>query len=492
MKKPLLEDEEKGTGCRRRWRPGKEWEEKYEKIAYSGPNDYDSKFPPLFFFPSRGKQFTFYSLCLLVIAFCTVCTDQLHDMGLTRIELLKYLSLPVVSVLFTFGHIWLALWMTFNPVNWFGIPGCQVPDTPWGLGWQGIVPSKSRIMGKKFINQITENLFSLQEALSRIDADELLEELRGHLYHELLEVTDDLGKSEAPDLWRLLPKVVKDELAIKLEEDLPLIFGDLLERIKADIDKYFDMEEYVVKAIVKDKPLFNHAFITQGYPELCFIRDCGGYMGLFLGLVQMVQQFMYPAGWLLPVFGVIGGLFTNWLALKITFSPINPIPLFGGRVILHGCFLRRQQEFAPGYAKTVSGLVMPSLRLIPAIVVNSQSEALCELLYERIGATIDKSSVVMHPVIRLTGNWAGYERSKEVAIERVLQGLPDVFLKVAPYIDKVLGIEVTMTERIRDLSSAKFEDLLHPIFKEDEWILILVGGLLGYMVGTLQWYVLGT
>ena len=44
---------------------------------------------------------------------------------------------------------------------------------------------------------------------------------------------------------------------------------------------------------------------------------------------------------------------------------------------------------------------------------------------------------------------------------------------------------------VPNLFHAEFEQLLHPAFQEDEWILILVGGVLGAMVGFGQSYVLG-
>merc|ERR1740123_1946392 len=65
-------------------------------------------------------------------------------------------------------------------------------------------------------------------------------------------------------------------------------------------------------------------------------------------------------------------------------------------------------------------------------------------------------------------------------------------MKAARAIDAAMDIERTMASRVRAMDVADFEDLLHPIFKEDEWLLILVGGILGYIVGMTQWFVLGT
>ena len=43
-----------------------------------------------------------------------------------------------------------------------------------------------------------------------------------------------------------------------------------------------------------------------------------------------------------------------------------------------------------------------------------------------------------------------------------------------------------MRERISSQPPAEFQELLRPIFKEDEWILIAIGGALGALAGWVQ------
>jgi hypothetical protein len=39
---------------------------------------------------------------------------------------------------------------------------------------------------------------------------------------------------------------------------------------------------------------------------------------------------------------------------------------------------------------------------------------------------------------------------------------------------------------MRQLDSEQFEAIMRPIFKDDEWLIILVGAVLGAVVGELQ------
>jgi len=487
MDTPLLRNAEAGNGlCSRRNDP------KMLKLAYPGPNVYDTEFPRLCFIPARCKVIGFLLCCVFTVLAATVWEKDFEKVGLPAPVLLKYLSLPVVSVLFTYGHIWLALWMTFYPTKFFGIKGCQIPEQPFGLGWQGIIPSKARKMATIWINKITTNLLPLEDIFSRVPPEKVLEEIKEPLAEEIKKVLHELADAEAPDAWKLMPDMVKEELVIKFTEALPVTVTKLMSRMLEDLDSVFDVEEFVVESVLHDLPILADAFLHSGYPEVCFIRDCGAKMGLFFGVVQMLQQFFYPAGWLLPVFGVVVGLFTNWLALFMTFSPVRPISLFGGRIVLQGCFLKRQDAFAGGYAKYFVDHFANTRRLLPGIVVGSRSDRLCGIIHEEMQAAFDESAQSVRPILKFAGYEPDYARLKRLGIEKMCDRLPELFMKAEACIDLHMDVEKTMTERVKAMDVADFEQLLHPIFQEDEWLLIIVGGILGYIVGMTQWVVLGT
>ena len=63
---------------------------------------------------------------------------------------------------------------------------------------------------------------------------------------------------------------------------------------------------------------------------------------------------------------------------------------------------------------------------------------------------------------------------------------PKQFEHIHSYISQSLDIEDTLSSRLKTLSPQDFEDLLHPVFKEDEIILIVVGGVLGAIAGLVQ------
>ena len=76
--------------------------------------------------------------------------------------------------------------------------------------------------------------------------------------------------------------------------------------------------------------------------------------------------------------------------------------------------------------------------------------------------------------------WAGLETHVS---GRVLQLLPTELPLVHGYVDHALQLEPTLKERLRRLTPQQFEQVLHPVFQEDELTLVIVGAVLGLIVG---------
>lgn len=82
--------------------------------------------------------------------------------------------------------------------------------------------------------------------------------------------------------------------------------------------------------------------------------------------------------------------------------------------------------------------------------------------------------VVPDAVVRAAGNGV-----RDLALEEMSHPAHE-------YIAEALSIEPTLCHRLQLLSPTNFENLLHPVFKEDEVVLIIVGGVLGAAAGLVQ------
>ena len=63
---------------------------------------------------------------------------------------------------------------------------------------------------------------------------------------------------------------------------------------------------------------------------------------------------------------------------------------------------------------------------------------------------------------------------------------PVEYSEIHSYVNERLDVRNTLARRLKTLSPTEFEDLLHPVFQEDEITLIATGGVLGLAAGGLQ------
>ena len=79
-----------------------------------------------------------------------------------------------------------------------------------------------------------------------------------------------------------------------------------------------------------------------------------------------------------------------------------------------------------------------------------------------------------------------YIQMKATVAERILEKLPETMKYMENYAEDAMDVRNTLITRMRQLTPTEFEGMLRPAFKEEEWILITVGAVLGFMVGEMQ------
>jgi len=453
-------------------------------------HSYVTEFPPLFVKIGPKLIAVFVVVGSALGACLTIWSDWLLAHGINRDLLLKYASIPFVSTVFTYFHIWAALYMTFYPLQY---RGCwQIKGTNTGCGWQGIVPSRGEKMARMSVKLMTTKLLSVKEVFERIDPHMLAEELDPVLHSVLNDIIEKVAEEEEPELWKSLPVGVKNELILKAREGAPPVIAAMMSDVKNNIETVFDLTDMVVKSLVHDPGLLNHMFIKCGYQELKFIRDCGAWMGAIFGTFQVALWIYWSAGWMLPTFGLVVGLLSNWIALKMIFEPVEPILLFGGRIKVQGLFLKRQKEVAAEYGKIVALNVLSARQLVPAIIKGPCSSKLFELIHRHVHGACDEFMGVSRPFIHLYAGAAQYSKCKHKVGDKLIANLGNTMRHVERQLDHSMDLENVLTSRMQALPSADFEGLLHPVFQEDEWKLVLMGGVLGVFIGMLQWWALGS
>lgn len=170
------------------------------------------------------------------------------------------------------------------------------------------------------------------------------------------------------------------------------------------------------------------------------------------------------------------GLATNWLALKWIFEPIDPIKI--GPWLLQGKFLRRQKAVAAEFSSYFANNVLTGEQIWKSILTDPETRpAFAAVFGQHFSAFVGRVGRVLLPLEPET-----VARITRRAIDRLPNHVPVLF----PYMDQALGLETTLRIKMEQMSSRKFERVLHPIFEEDELTLILAGAVLGFAAGLVQ------
>jgi len=293
---------------------------------------------------------------------------------------------------------------------------------------------------------------------------------------------------------------MREELAMAAVEKIEDSFADLWEEfteLLCDKKLGIDNDGMVVTIFTQNKELLNHFFSVLGEKEFRFIERCGAALGFVCGIVQLIAFNNLDASGraiLLPMTGFFLGIVTNWLAILVCFKPCQPIPvrLFGFEIyVIQGLFLKRQKDVAVMYSKLLCDhffdfhKVVDYLRTCPELWARLK-EAYLRHNTRVFNQTLGSAVTCFAPLALGRREFKSIEQDLLVELVERFGEADEMHHMAGNFIVAASDIYRTNARMMQGMPPEKFEDLLHPVFKEDEWILILLGGVLGAVVGMAQ------
>ncbi len=390
-----------------------------------------------------------------------------------------YLIIPIIAAVVGWFTNWLAVQMIFYPIQYRGLSLYRVDEVPLGfLGWQGIVPCKTRTMSETMVHMVTSQLLEVKEVFARLNPDKVA----GLLAPEVPILAQGIVDDISPKKWMAgIPKSIVMGLPSPTTDILKKMNHDFLKdftiAMQDNIDSLFNVRNCVVDQMMKDRTKLGMLFQKCGSKELDFLTNSGLWFGFLLGLIQMTVALFWDNPWSLSIGGGIVGLATNWLALKWIFEPVNPTKV--GPFILQGQFLRRQKEVAKEFSSFFANNVLTSEKMFDSILNDPLTAPKFNELFQKhllkfAAAITSGLHLLVEPEV-LTN-----------AVQRAIQKLPQHIHVLHPYVDSTLQLQEQLRISMENMSSAQFERVLHPIFEEDELTLILAGAALGFGAGLIQ------
>lgn len=387
-----------------------------------------------------------------------------------------YLSIPFISGFIGWITKVVAIRMMFSPIEFVGIK-------PF-FGWQGIVPRKAEKMATVAIELMTSKLIKPAEIFARLDPKRIAEEIKIPMTAAAEDITREVAQQYQPGLWESLPDFAKQKIISRVQAEAPHVVESIMAEVRDNVDKYFDIKHMVITNLMRDKNLLNDIFREVGHTELKFFSNIGFVFGFAIGWIQMVCWILFKQPWMLPAFGGFVGLVSDWLALQMMFRPLRPRKLFG--ITFQGLFLQRQQEVARDYADLIAREILTPANMMEELFRGAMSDRIMELVHKNVKRLVDEQSGIARPLVVYALGSQKYIEMKSVVADRILERLPETMKSIEQYAGDAMDVRHTVIERMQDLTPEEFEGMLRPAFKEDEWILITVGAVLGVVVGEMQ------
>jgi uncharacterized membrane protein YheB (UPF0754 family) len=214
------------------------------------------------------------------------------------------------------------------------------------------------------------------------------------------------------------------------------------------------------------------------------IINFGFIFGFILGIPLMILT-LYVKTWVIvPIVGIGIGYLTNKLALDCIFQPVQPRRILG--IKFHGLFLRRQHEVAEVYSRNIADDIITIANMGEEILNGPSSDRTRRLMESHLRAALDDTLGPARTAAYVAGAGRQYAAIREsVAAEAVDLG-------AAPLADpefnrrQAVNVKNLLTERIRTMEYDDFADMLRSAIKDDEWVLILHGGVLGLFAGMVH------
>jgi uncharacterized membrane protein YheB (UPF0754 family) len=387
-------------------------------------------------------------------------------------ELFPYLMIAPMTAAIGWFTNFIGIKMMFYPVNFIGFGGF--------IGWQGVIPRLRVRLVRNLVNISVAKICSPKELMDSLADEDLQEYILKLITPSIDDWIDEVMIEEEVQAWNYAPSIIKSNIFSQVEKNLPSVANDILSEFSNSADRLVDIACIAEHQVRENPEILNELFLRCAGKELSFVIRSGLYFGLPLGIIQAVLWYLYPYVWVLPLFGVLVGSGTNWIALKLIAHPANPVML--GAIRIQGLYLRRQSDVSKEFAEIFASKFLSPKAFIDYLWLGPKSLEIHRIVHRHIRKALDKN-MLGKILAQFAVSPTGYEnlriKSVEYAADRFRESVdsPDVSKRIAqPVIELIAG-------RMTGLKPKEFQQLLLPAFEQDQFLVVLLGGVLGGMVG---------
>jgi uncharacterized membrane protein YheB (UPF0754 family) len=370
----------------------------------------------------------------------------------------------------------IAVKMIFRPL---------APRRILGLRFQGVLPKHQGRFAREMGEVVTTDFITPGEMVERLDVARLHEALKPLIDSTFDSVVADLRERLTEPQRALISDSVIESVRAQIEKEIDAELPAIAEQVQVQADEVVDLAGLVADKLLEIGPGKLEELIYQvARKELKFIEYYGAVFGFVIGLVQFGLVTVFPIRYSLPIVGLVVGTVTNYLAVQMLFYPRQPKRFLFLKI--QGLFPKRQDEIAGELAHIAADefvvaqevFTVLSERMLPQDADKSvfeQYEAMLTARFPAIRAMLDS---MLSPE-----QLDEFRTRLALHYARLMPEIADALVKNAA---DQLDLRVILAEKVAQLSKLRFELMIRGLFKQEEFYLVVYGGLLGFIMGAVQ------
>src|SRR5690606_18693296 len=230
----------------------------------------------------------------------------------------ELVSFPIFSALAGLLTNWTGVLMLFWPVEFRGVRiaglpvlypylprRVQVLPTFSGdgrrLGVQGFIPARAEKMASICVDKALLRIGSPRDFIHELDLDGVADHIAETARARTPEIVDEVMYRENPELWKAVPRGVKQMLYQRVDAQLPKLCRRAFDSLGDNIDQLIDIKSFVIRYLRENPEILKDLTTTIAEPELKFmvrIGLLGAPFGLLLALYLHVHGSIPVIGWI--------------------------------------------------------------------------------------------------------------------------------------------------------------------------------------------------
>lgn len=438
--------------------------------------------------------------------------EELTGLSKFAVDLITF---PIFSALAGWLTNWTGVLMLFWPVIFRGIriPGLQVlyPYFPRRVqvlptfsgdgrrfGFQGFIPARAEKMASICVDKALMRIGSPRDFIHELDLESIADYIAILASKQVQPLVDEVMYRENPDLWRGVPKTMKQLVYQRVDRELPALTRRAFESLGDNVDQLIDIKSFVIRYLRENPYILKDLTTTIAAPELRFmvrIGLLGGPFGLLLALYMHVHHTIpvlgWVPGWVIVLLAAAAiGVIVNVIAVKMVFEPGDPQPRYT-YLWKQALLAKRQPQAATDLAHILAYQVLTLPNLSNELLDGPNGDKTRQLIERLVSDEIHRQLGPTTAIVRVAFGRRQFDNLKVGAAGAAVGLAPSLVQDEAFTLEQAMKIDEFAARKLQDLTPGEFMEMFYASVEQDAWLLYLHGALLGLLVGAAHLTIFG-